>query len=86
MIALKHHADFTAREAQSTAGKRTDIAAVNHDATAIRADEQVDASQKSAFPGSGAAKYAQNFTTADVKRNIPERGPPAGSEAYLWSR
>ena len=73
MIAVEHHADFAPGKAQSMAGKRGDVAAVNHYAPGIRPDEHVDASQKRAFSGAGAADDSEHLAPHNVQRDIPKR-------------
>ena len=61
------------------AGKRSEIAAINHDAARIRSSKHVDTSQKRAFSSAGSADDGERLTLRYVKRDIPERG-------CLWAR
>ena len=70
---LEDHADGAADLAQIVVGKLREILAVDDDAAARRAVEQVDAAYKRALACARATDDAEDFSGADVYGDILER-------------
>ena len=70
---LKDHANGTANIAKICVAELRQILAVNDDAAAGRAIEQIDAANERALTGAGSTDDAEDFSWADRNRDVLER-------------